>query len=39
MYNSDAAQASTKLPVYCHAGGNGANDQACTQVGDASVAL
>ncbi|KAF4306108.1 putative hypersensitive response-inducing protein elicitor [Botryosphaeria dothidea] len=28
-----------KAPVYCHAGGNGANDFVCTQVSDLSVEL
>ncbi|KAL1616995.1 hypothetical protein SLS56_011183 [Neofusicoccum ribis] len=36
---TDAAQASGKVPVYCHAGGDGANDKVCQQTGDFPVAL
>ncbi|EOD43077.1 Major allergen alt [Neofusicoccum parvum] len=36
---TDAAQASGKVPVYCRAGGDGANDKVCQQTGDFSVAL
>ncbi|KAL0253125.1 hypothetical protein SLS55_010576 [Diplodia seriata] len=35
--NTDAPQASAKLPVNCRAGGAGADDQVCTQTGDATV--
>ncbi|KAF4538178.1 Major allergen alt [Lasiodiplodia theobromae] len=37
--NTDAAQASGKVPINCRAGGNGVNDKVCTQTGQFSVAL